>query len=31
VGSLKGFVEVVVELFIGEVSRLYTTSDQVGP
>ncbi len=29
VGSLKRFFEVVVELFIGEVSRLYTTSDQV--
>lgn len=29
VGSLKGFFEMVVELFIGEVSRLNTTSNQV--
>jgi hypothetical protein len=28
-GSLKGIFEVVMELFIGEVSRLYATSDQV--
>jgi hypothetical protein len=28
-GSLKGFFEVVVELFIGEGSRLETTFDQV--
>jgi hypothetical protein len=29
VGSLKGFFDVVVELFIGKVSCLNTTSDQV--
>lgn len=28
-GSLKGIFEMVVELFIGEVSRLNTTSNQV--